>query len=53
MRKLWYISTEMLYLMRKERLYLLALIFLALLLVAFFVYHVTPVAIVTFVYAGI
>jgi hypothetical protein len=53
MRKLWYITREMVYLMRQQQLYVLALIFLVLILVAFFVYQVTPLAIVTFVYAGI
>ena len=53
MRKLLYIFKEMLYLMRKERLYILAFLFMVLLMVAVLVYHVTPVAIISFVYAGI
>ncbi len=53
MRKMWYILTEMLYLMRNERMYILFLIFLATLLVAILVYQVTPVAVVTFIYAGV
>jgi hypothetical protein len=53
MRRILYLMKEMFYLIRKERLYSLALILMVLLIVAFFVYQVTPIAIVTFVYAGI
>lgn len=53
MRKLLYIIREMLYLVRQERLYSLAAVLLLLTVVAFFVYQVTPISVVTFIYAGI
>jgi hypothetical protein len=53
MRKLLYILREMIYLMRKEKLYALAVVLFVLILVALFVYQITPVAVVTFIYAGI
>ena len=53
MRKLIYLVKEMWYLMKKERLYALGFVLLVLLIAAFLVYQVTPVAIISFVYAGI
>ena len=53
MRKLLYILREMIYLMHKEKLYVLAVVLFVLILVALFVYQITPVAVVTFIYAGI
>ncbi len=53
MNKTLYILREMFYLIRKERLYALAFLLLVLCLVTFLVYQVTPVTIVTFIYAGI
>lgn len=53
MGKMWYIFKEMLYLMKNERMYILFFIFLAMLMVAILVYQVTPVAVVTFIYAGV
>jgi len=53
MGKLTYIVKELVYLIRKERLFMLTFILLVLAAVAFFVYHVTPITIATFIYAGI
>ncbi len=53
MRKLLYIVREMIYLMRRERLWLLGFVLFALCLVAIIVYQVTPITVVTFIYAGI
>lgn len=53
MRKLLYILREVFRLIRQERLYSLTFVLVVLAVVAFFVYQVTPVAVVTFIYAGI
>lgn len=53
MRKLIYIVREMVYLIRKERLWLLGFVLILLCLVAIVVYQVTPITVVTFIYAGI
>jgi len=53
MRKMLYILKEVVRLIRRERLWTLAFVLLALVLVTFLVYQVTPVAVVTFIYAGI
>jgi len=48
-----YLIKEMWYLVRQEKLYMLALLFFFLAVVAFFVYKVTPITVVTFIYAGV
>ena len=53
MKKTLYIIKEMLYPIRTRRIYALAFLLLVLCAVSFFVYQVTPVTIVTFIYAGI
>jgi hypothetical protein len=53
MKKMLYILTHIARLVVRERLWALSFILLALALVAFLVYQVTPVAVVTFIYAGI
>lgn len=53
MRKLHYILVQTVRLIVRERLWTLSVVLLALALVAFLVYQVTPVAVVTFIYAGI
>jgi len=53
MRKILYILKETWYLIRKERIYFLAFLLLMLCLVSFLVYQVTPVTVITFIYAGI
>ncbi len=53
MKKTLYIIKEMFYLIRSRRIYTLAFLLLVMCAVSFFVYQVTPVTIVTFIYAGI
>ncbi len=53
MRKFVYIVREMIHLMRKERLWVLSFVLLVLCLVAVIVFQVTPITVVTFIYAGI
>lgn len=53
MRKIVRIVREMLYLIRHQRLYAMAAVLLLLALVTFLVYQVTPLTVVTFIYAGI
>lgn len=53
MRKILYIAREMIVLMRRERLWLLSFVLLMLCLVAIIVFQVTPITVVTFIYAGI
>lgn len=53
MRKMLYIFRQTVRLLVRERLWTLSIALLALVLVAFLVYQVTPVAVVTFIYAGI
>lgn len=53
MRKILYILRESFYLIRQERLWVLSAVFLLLVVAAFFVYQVTPITVVSFIYAGI
>jgi hypothetical protein len=53
LRKILYILRESLYLVRRERLWVLGAVFVLLAVVAFFVYQVTPITVVSFIYAGI
>jgi hypothetical protein len=53
LRKFFYICREMIYLVRTERMWLLAIALLFLSILALVVYQVTPLAVVTFIYAGI
>ncbi len=53
MKKTLYILREMLHLIRSQRLYLLAFVLLLLCVISFFVYQVTPITIITFIYAGV
>ncbi len=53
MKKLWHISKEMFYLVRKHKLYFLAPVFLLFLILALLVFYIGPSVIVSFIYAGI
>lgn len=53
MRKLFLILKELFLLLRENRLYFLAPIFLALALISFLVYYIGPTIIVSFIYAGV
>jgi len=53
MKKILYILRETWFLIRKEKLYFLGFLLFALVLVSFIVYQVTPVTVITFIYAGI
>ena len=53
MKKILYILKEMLYMIRKEKLFFLLPIFIALALLAFLIYQIGPAIVVTFIYAGI
>jgi len=53
MSKVSYISKEMLYMIKKYKLYILAPILLVLVFLAFLVYHIGPAVIISFIYAGV
>lgn len=53
MSKLGYISKEMMYMIKKYELYILAPILLVLVFLAFLVYHIGPSVIISFIYAGV
>jgi hypothetical protein len=53
MRKIIFILKEILVLMRENKTYVLAPIFIALAILSFLVYYIGPTAIVTFIYAGV
>ncbi|MDP7110813.1 MAG: DUF5989 family protein [Myxococcota bacterium] len=53
MRKLWLILREIVRLLARNKLYFLAPILILLALLAFLVYSLGPVAVITFLYAGI
>ena len=53
MKKVWYILKELGFLIRKEKLFFLAPIFIILALLAFLVYTIGPATILTFIYAGV
>lgn len=53
MGKVIYIFKEMIFLIKRHKMYFLAPIFLVLALLAFLVYYIGPAAIVSFIYAGI
>jgi len=52
MKKLVYVMREMMQLIRRNRIWFLAPILLALVILAFIVYSVGPAVVVTFIYAG-
>lgn len=53
MRKIFFILKEIFVLMKENRSYVLAPIFVGLALLSLLVYYVGPTAIVTFIYAGV
>jgi hypothetical protein len=53
MRKILYILKEMVFLIKKHRLFFLAPILILLALLAILVYYIGPAAIVSFIYAGL
>ncbi len=53
MKKIRYILNEMLYMIKKEKLFFIMPILIILTLLAFLIYHIGPSIIVTFIYAGI
>ena len=53
MRKIAYILKEMWHLMKENKLYVLAPIFLTLAVLAFLVFYIGPAVIVAFIYAGV
>lgn len=53
MFKIFFILNEIMTLLKENKTYVLAPIFIALALLSFLVYHVGPTAIVTFIYAGV
>jgi hypothetical protein len=52
MKKFMYILKEMLQLIRRNQVWFLAPILIALVILAFIVYSVGPAVVVTFIYAG-
>ncbi len=53
MKRIWYIFTEMIRLIRTHRLYFIAPILIMLTLLAFLAFYLGPTAILTFIYAGL
>jgi hypothetical protein len=53
MKKLWYISKEMFYLVRKYKLYFLVPVLLLFLILTLLVFYIGPSVIISFIYAGI
>lgn len=53
MRKILYILKEMVFLIKKHKLFFLAPILILLALLAILVYYIGPAAIVSFIYAGL
>ena len=53
MKKIRYIIQELFYLIKKEKLFFIMPIAMALALIAFLCYHIGPAIIVSFIYAGI
>ena len=53
MKKIRYIIQELFYLIKKEKLFFIMPIVMALALIAFLCYHIGPAIIVSFIYAGI
>ena len=53
MRRIWYMLTEMVHLIRARKLYFLAPTLIILVILALLVFHLGPAAILTFVYAGL
>lgn len=53
MRRVWYMLREMTGLIRARKLYFLAPTLIILVILALFVYHLGPAAVMTFIYAGL
>ncbi len=53
MLKIRYLIKELMYMVKKEKLFFILPIFMALALIAFLSYHIGPAIIVSFIYAGI
>jgi len=53
MEKILYILREMLYMVRRHKLYFLLPILIVLVLLAFLVFYIGPSAVISFIYAGI
>ena len=53
MRKIWYIFKEMMFLIRRHKLYFIAPLLIVLLVLVVLALYVGPTAIVTFIYAGL
>jgi hypothetical protein len=53
MKKIAYILKEMFYLIRKYKLYFLAPLLIALVLLAFLAFYLGPSVVISFIYAGI
>ena len=53
MKKIAYILKEMLHLIRKNKMYLIAPLLVILALLAFLVYYIGPPVVIAFIYAGV
>ena len=53
MNKIKYIIKEMLYMVKKHRLYILIPILLALMIIALLVFYIAPAITISFIYAGV
>jgi hypothetical protein len=53
MKKIFFILKEMLFMLKKHKLYIVAPVFILLALLAILIYQVGPAVIITFIYAGI
>ena len=52
MKKILYIFKEMIYMIKQHKLFFLAPILIVLVLMAIFVYYITPTVMTVFLYAG-
>jgi hypothetical protein len=53
MNKIWYILKEMLYMIKKHKLYFLAPIFIIFVILAVLAFYIGPSVVISFIYAGI
>lgn len=53
MKKIWYIFKEMLYMIKRHKIYFLAPLFIIFVILAAVAFYVGPSAIISFIYAGI
>lgn len=53
MRRLWFITKEMLHLIRAHKMYFIAPILISLVILTLLAFYLGPTAVLTFIYAGL